>query len=76
MELINALGWTLASFVFVLGIMIFVHELGHYLMAKFLGIRVDVFSLGFGPRLFGFRRGETDYRISVLPLGGYVKMRG
>ncbi len=56
--------------------MIFVHELGHYLMAQFVGIRVEVFSLGFGPRLFGFQRGETDYRISLLPLGGYVKMRG
>ncbi|UCF35684.1 MAG: RIP metalloprotease RseP [Acidobacteriota bacterium] len=56
--------------------MIFIHELGHHLMAKYLGIRVDVFSLGFGPRLFGFRMGETDYRVSLLPLGGFVKMRG
>jgi len=56
--------------------MIFVHELGHHLMAKYLGIGVDVFSLGFGPRVIGFRRGETDYRVSALPLGGYVKMRG
>jgi len=56
--------------------MIFIHELGHYLMAKYLGIRVEVFSLGFGPRLFGFRRGDTDYRVSILPLGGYVRMKG
>jgi regulator of sigma E protease len=56
--------------------MIFVHELGHHLMAKFLGIRVDVFSLGFGPRLFGYRKGDTDYRVSLLPLGGYVRMAG
>lgn len=76
MDTINLLGWTVGSFVLVLGIMIFIHELGHYLMAKFLGIRVEVFSLGFGPRLFGFRKGDTDYRISLLPLGGFVKMTG
>ena len=60
----------------VLGIMILVHEFGHYAAAKLLGVRVDVFSIGFGKRLVGFRRGETDYRISALPLGGYVKMAG
>ncbi|GAB4237926.1 MAG: RIP metalloprotease RseP [Acidobacteriota bacterium] len=76
MELLHSLGWTLVSFVFVLGIMIFVHELGHFLAARRLGIAVEVFSLGFGPRIWGFRRGETDYRISALPLGGYVKMKG
>jgi len=76
LEILNSLSWTIASFALVLGIMIFVHELGHYLMAKYLGIKVDVFSLGFGPRVIGFRRGETDYRVSVLPLGGYVKMKG
>jgi regulator of sigma E protease len=64
------------AFIFVLGVMILVHELGHYLAAKFFGVRVEVFSLGFGKRLMGFRRGETDYRISALPLGGYVKMSG
>ena len=56
--------------------MIFIHELGHYLVAKLLGIRVEVFSLGFGYRLIGFRKGDTDYRISLLPLGGYLKMAG
>ena len=56
--------------------MIFIHEFGHYAVAKLLGIRVDVFSLGFGRRLIGFKRDETDYRISLLPLGGYVKMAG
>lgn len=76
METIFNLGWTILSFVFVLGIMIFVHELGHCVMAKILKIRVEVFSLGFGPRLFGFKSGETDYRISLIPLGGYVKMTG
>src|SRR5581483_11852254 len=62
--------------VVVLGLMIFVHELGHFLAAKGFGIRVLVFSLGFGKRLFGFKRGETDYRLSALPFGGYVKMAG
>ncbi len=65
-----------ASVVVVLGIMILVHEFGHYAAAKFFGVRVEVFSLGFGKRLLGFRRGDTDYRISALPLGGYVKMTG
>jgi regulator of sigma E protease len=76
LETLNFLSWTVFSFILVLGIMIFVHELGHHLMAKFLKIRVDVFSLGFGPRLFGFKKGETDYRVSLLPLGGFVKMAG
>ena len=61
---------------FVLGVMILVHEFGHYAVAKLCGVRVDVFSLGFGKRLIGFKRGDTDYRISALPLGGYVKMAG
>ena len=64
------------SFLLVLGIMIVVHEWGHYAAAKLLGVRVEVFSVGFGPRLLGFRRGDTDYRISAIPLGGYVKMSG
>jgi len=76
LEIVNDVGRSILAFIFVLGVMIFVHELGHYLMAKLLGIRVDVFSLGFGPRLFGFSRGGTDYRVSILPLGGYVKMAG
>jgi len=67
---------TLLAFVFLLGVLIFVHELGHYMMAKRIGIRVLTFSLGFGPKLVGFRRGDTDYRISAIPLGGYVKMAG
>lgn len=62
--------------VVVLGIMIFVHELGHFLAAKFFRVRVLTFSLGFGKRLVGFKRGGTDYRVSLLPLGGYVKMAG
>ena len=64
------------SMAVVLGIMILVHELGHFAAAKYFGVRVEVFSIGFGKRLAGFRRGDTDYRISALPLGGYVKMAG
>lgn len=64
------------SFVLLLGGLIFVHELGHFLVAKLLGVKVVRFSIGFGPRLFGFQRGETEYRIALLPLGGYVKMAG
>ena len=62
--------------VFILGALIFIHEFGHFVVAKLIGIRVEVFSLGFGPRLFGRRRNHTDYRISAIPLGGYVKMMG
>lgn len=61
---------------FVLGVLVFIHELGHYAVAKWCGVRVEVFSIGFGKRLWGFHRGDTDYRISALPLGGYVKMAG
>src|SRR5438045_6451204 len=60
----------------ILGFMILIHEFGHYATAKLLGVRVEVFSIGFGKRLLGFRRGETDYRIAAIPLGGYVKMSG
>jgi regulator of sigma E protease len=60
----------------VLGVMILIHEWGHFAMARLFKVRVDVFSIGFGPRLFGWKRGDTDYRISALPLGGYVRMAG
>ncbi|HUB84659.1 MAG TPA: site-2 protease family protein, partial [Rhizomicrobium sp.] len=60
----------------VLGILVLLHEWGHFIAAKWCGVRVDVFSIGFGPRLWGFKRGDTDYRISALPLGGYVRMAG
>jgi regulator of sigma E protease len=66
----------IVAFIVMLGGLIFVHEFGHFVMAKFFKIRVEVFSLGFGPRLLGWRRNCTDYRISLLPLGGYVKMAG
>lgn len=67
---------SLLAFVFVLGVLIFVHELGHFLMARRIGVRVLTFSLGFGPKVVGFRRGDTEYCISAIPLGGYVKMAG
>lgn len=63
-------------FVLVLGAMVVIHEFGHFIVAKFFGIRVDVFSVGFGKRLWGVKKGDTDYRISLIPLGGYVKMAG
>ncbi|HYL67819.1 MAG TPA: RIP metalloprotease RseP [Candidatus Limnocylindria bacterium] len=64
------------SVTIVLGIMIFVHEWGHFIAAKLAGVRVEIFSLGFGMRVFGTKRGDTDYRISALPFGGYVRMAG
>jgi regulator of sigma E protease len=67
---------TLLAFVFVLGVLVFVHELGHFLAAKRVGIRVLKFQLGFNPTIISFRRGDTEYGIGALPLGGYVKMAG
>jgi regulator of sigma E protease len=67
---------SILAFIFVLGVLIFVHELGHFLMARRIGVRVHTFSLGFGPKLLSFRRGDTEYCVSAIPLGGYVKMAG
>src|SRR4030081_2292849 len=67
---------TLLAFAFVLGVLVFVHELGHFLAAKRVGIRVLKFQLGFNPTVISFRRGDTEYGIGALPLGGYVKMAG
>lgn len=67
---------TLIGIVLVLGVVILVHEWGHFIAARFFGVRVDVFSIGFGPRLFGYKHGDTDWRVSALPLGGYVRMAG
>ena len=64
------------AFLFVLGIVVFVHELGHFLAARRIGVRVLTFSLGFGPKIFSTKRGDTEYAISAIPLGGYVKMAG
>jgi regulator of sigma E protease len=60
----------------LIGVMILIHELGHYWAARYFDVYVESFSFGFGPRLFGFRRGETDFRVSAIPFGGYVKMMG
>src|ERR1043165_5632102 len=67
--------WILA-FVFILGAAVVLHEFGHFLVAKMLGIRVETFSVGFGKRIWGRRWGTTDYRLSLVPLGGYVKLGG
>jgi regulator of sigma E protease len=67
---------SILAFLFVLGVLIFVHELGHFVMARRIGVRVLTFSLGFGPKILSFRRGDTEYCISAIPLGGYVKMAG
>ncbi len=66
----------LGAMILVIGVMVLVHEWGHFVIARLFGVRVDIFSIGFGPRLTGWRRGPTDYRISALPIGGYVKMAG
>jgi len=70
------MGTSIFAFIIVLGVLIFFHEFGHFLIARLFGVGVEKFSLGFGPRLIGKRVGITDYRISAIPLGGYVKMVG
>ena len=65
-----------AAFIVLVGIMVVVHEFGHFAVAKLCKVRVEAFSFGFGPRLFGVKYGETDYKVCLLPLGGYVKMTG
>jgi regulator of sigma E protease len=67
---------SIAAVAVVLGFMILIHEFGHYAVAKLLGVRVEQFAIGFGKRLFGIRKGDTDYRVNAIPLGGYVKMSG
>jgi len=67
---------TILQLLCVLGLMVLVHEFGHFLVAKLCGVRVETFAIGFGKRLIGFRRGETEYQVNILPLGGYVKMAG
>lgn len=68
--------YVVIEFAIVLGLLVLIHELGHFIVAKLCGVRVETFSIGFGTRVVGFRHGDTDYRISILPLGGYVKMAG
>src|SRR5919106_7051218 len=67
---------TLLAFLFVLGVLVFIHELGHFLLCRWNGVRVITFSLGFGPKILKVQRGDTEYCISAIPLGGYVKMAG
>src|SRR5438067_288290 len=69
-------GMTLVAFAVLISVIVFFHELGHLLVGKWLGVKAVRFSIGFGPRLAGFHWGETEYRISLLPLGGYVKFAG
>src|SRR5213592_3958023 len=64
------------AFIFILGAAVVLHEFGHFIVAKLFKIRVETFSVGFGPRLFGKKFGDTDYRVSAIPLGGYVKLGG
>src|ERR1700744_3350524 len=64
------------AFIVLIGVMVVVHEFGHFAVAKLCGVRVEAFSVGFGPRLFGMKYGDTDYKVCLLPLGGYVKMTG
>ncbi|MGC9158086.1 MAG: RIP metalloprotease RseP [Terracidiphilus sp.] len=64
------------AFIVLIGLMVVVHEFGHFAIAKLVGVRVEAFSIGFGPRLFGYKYGDTDYKVCLLPLGGYVKMAG
>lgn len=65
-----------AAFIVLVGLIVVLHELGHFVAAKLCGVRVEAFSFGFGPRLFGFKYGDTDYKVCLLPLGGFVKMTG
>ena len=77
MDLLTSIATYVIPFLVILSVVVFVHELGHYLIARRNGVRVDVFSIGFGPELFGFNdRAGTRWKFSVLPLGGYVKMHG
>lgn len=68
--------WAIFAVLLVFGLVVCFHEFGHYIVAKLCGIGVEIFSFGMGPRAFGWKRGETDYRVSYLPLGGYVKLQG
>ena len=76
MDAIGSFANSTVALIVVLGIIIFFHESGHFMLAKAFGMRVFIFSFGFGRRLFGFKRGDTDYRVSLIPLGGYVKLEG
>src|ERR1700739_3970996 len=72
MQVLTSIWW----YLILIGVMILVHELGPYSAARFFDVKVETFIVGFGPRLFGFKRGDTDFRFSLLLFGGYVKMAG
>jgi len=76
MQAFHSIAIAIIAFIILIGIMVVVHEFGHFAVAKLCGVRVESFSVGFGPRLFGIKRGDTDYKVCLLPLGGYVKMTG
>src|SRR5213075_20928 len=76
MAFVQSAGFTLLSFALVISVVVFFHELGHLLVGKWVGVKALRFSIGFGPKLFSFQIGETEYRVSLLPLGGYVKFAG
>src|SRR5881296_109346 len=76
MAFVQSAGLTILSFALVISVVVFFHELGHLLVGKALGVKALRFSIGFGPRLFGIKARETEYRVSLLPLGGYVKFAG
>lgn len=76
MQDIHAVAVAIIAFIILIGLMVVVHEFGHFVVAKLCGVRVEAFSVGFGPRLFGIKHGDTDYKVCLLPLGGYVKMTG
>src|SRR5438128_6243954 len=76
MTFVQSAGFTLLSFALVISVVVFFHEVGHLIVGKALGVKAIRFSIGFGPKLLGFRAGETEYRVSLLPLGGYVKFAG
>lgn len=76
MQNLHDVAVAVVAFIILIGVMVVVHEFGHFAVAKLCKVRVEAFSIGFGPRLFGIKRGDTDYKVCLLPLGGYVKMTG
>src|SRR3954470_14262893 len=76
MAFLQSAGTTLLAFAVLISVIVFIHELGHLLVGKWMGVKAVRFSIGFGPRLWGFQWGETEYRVSLLPFGGYVKFAG
>ncbi len=76
MSILNMIYSNIVPFTLLLGILVFVHELGHFLIARACGVRVEVFSIGFGKKILSYKKGDTTYCLALIPLGGYVKMFG